>query len=573
MALSSGVSRRITRGADGREVRAQLGGPPPPNSQGMATTGGLQPPAFRPEGRGGLSSLGPQFALGGASQGGPPPPNSQGRITAGLSGAQQVGVGANPGGTQADALARLRQVSPGNNVPLGRGELQAFGGPPPPNSLGMDTGPVNTPLRPQGPTQQFGPGSNLIGTQFNPDPSSRLQGIQGQVDTARNAVAGFQPGQFQGIAAGTGGGLTQARRNVNQATVGPFGDIGAGQFGSQGDTAAARAGISQDLGALRGGPSRSQLAADTFDLIQQRGAPQFQRELRGVGQKAASLGRIGAGVTTNELTDVFSQRQRDLDLTKRGLSLEAAGLERGDLLNTLGASQGVAGQLFGQDIGEAGFQQGLRGEERGERGFFAGQAGDEAQRALQRAGMFAGIQGQEFGQEQGLRQEARGERGAEQDFNLRNLGAQQNVFGQLRGAEGQQFGQEQSQRNELRGERGFQEGLDRRAVQERVQQRALEEALLQGQFGRDFDRDRLRAQIGFGGGAQANFGNQAGQFSQSFGNQANASNQAAADVVASSFANRGGGPQFPQPQFPQPTGRTGLGNFTERRPQDFNPRL
>jgi len=416
-------------------------------------------------------------------------------------------------------------------------------------------------------TQQFGPGNNLIGTQFNPVASERLQGTQGQVNQAQQNVAGFQPGQFQGIGAGTApGGLDQARENVGQATVGPFAGVGTGAFGPQGDTAAARAGITQDLASLRGGPSRGDLASQTFDLIRERTQPGFEQELRGVGQKAAALGRIGAGLTTSQLGDVTSNRERNLGQLQQGLSLQAAGLERGDLLNTLGASQGVAGQLFGQDIGQAGFQQGLRGEERGERGFFAGQAGQEANRALGRAGMFAGIQGQEFGQEQGLRGEARGERGAEQDFGLRNLGAQQNIAGQLAGFEGQQFGQEQSQRNELRGERGFQTALDQQGIQNRVQQRQLEEALLSGQFGRNLSSQQLLANVGFNPASPANFGNQAGQFSQSFGNQANASNAAAADLIGATF-NRGGGQQQP---FQQPPPR--LPDFQPRQIPAFNPR-
>lgn len=520
--------------------------------------------------------------------GGAPPP--QRRLTG-------AGTVANP--LQASFTAQRQAGAPGQTAAQLGGAVDLTPQGAPPLASGV----------PGGATQRFGPGSNLIGTQFNPTASGRLQGTQGQVNQAQANVAGFQPGQFQGIQAGTApGGLDQARQNIGQAqlgqfgaiegpqfggarnllgqagqetagaTVGPFAGIGTGQFGSQADTAAARAGISQDLGALRGGPSRGELAAQAFEQIQERGAPQFQRELRDVGARAASLGRVGAGVTTNELTDVFTQRQRDLDLSRRGLATEAAGLERGDLLNTLGASQSVGGQLFGQDVGEAGFQQGLRGEARGERGFQAGQAGQEAQRALQRAnlfsglgaqeaglagaeqaaqfgergfqagqdrsaadlalsrgGMFAGIQGQQFGQEQGLRGEARGERGAEQEFGLRNLGAQQNILGQLGGLEGQQFGQEQSQRNELRGERGFQTALDQQNIQNRVQQRQLEEALLSGQFGRDFSQQQLMAQIGFNPAAQRNFGQQAGQFSQSFGNQANASNQAAADLIRSQF--------------------------------------
>ena len=331
-------------------------------------------------------------------------------------------------------------------------------------------------------------------------------------------------------------------------------------------------------------------------MIQQRGAPQFQRELRDVGARAASLGRVGAGVTTNELTDVFSQRQRDLDQVRSGLAIDSAGREFGDRFNQLGASQGVAGQLFSQDIGDASFQQGLRGEARGERGFQAGQAGQEANRALQRAGLFsglggqeaglagqefgarfgergfqagqdraganlalqrgglfAGLQGQQFGQEQGLRNEARGERQAGQDFDFRNLGAQQNILGQLGGLEGQQFGQEQSQRNELRGERGFQTGLDQQAIQNRVQQRALEEALLSGQFDRNLSREQLFAQLGFDPRTTSNFTNATGGFSQNFGGQANASNASGAalnEALAGSGLFGGGNNRRPIPQNP-----------------------
>lgn len=476
---------------------------------------------------------------------------------------------------------------------IGGGAPATLGGPP----SGLPA--------PGGPTQQFGPGSNLIGTQFNPTASGRLGGTQGQVNTAQNAVAGFQPGQFQGIGAGTAPGgldaartaaegaqvgqlgtiggpqfggardlLGQAATQTGSATVGPFAGIGGGTFGPQSDTASARAGITQDLGALRGAPNRGELAAQNFDLIQQRGAPQFQRELRDVGARAASLGRVGAGVTTNELTDVFTQRQRDLDQVRSGLALDSAGREFGDRFNQLQASQGVAGQLFGQDIGDASFQQGLRGEARGERGFQAGQAGDEATRALQRAsqlsglgaqeaglasqefgaqfgergfqsgqeqrqadnaarqaGLFSGLQGQQFGQEQSLRGEQRGERQAGQDFDFRNFAAQQSQLGQLSGLEGQQFGQEQSARNELRGERGFQTALDQQGIQNAVQQRQLEEALLSGQFGRDFDTNRFLADLGFNNNSVANFGNQASRSADRFSRQADASNAANAAAI------------------------------------------
>ncbi len=381
MALFSGVNQQRRS----QPTTAPIGGPQP--------TGGLgapQRPAFNP------NKQGPQ--LPGGQAGLQLQPGQQGFA------AQQPG-------------ADLRGFDP-NGVagprPEGLFGTTSSAGPPPPNSLGMDTAPVGAPpLAGTPPTQQFGPGNNLISTQFNPTASEGLQGVQQD--------------------------------------------------------------IFSDLEGLRTGPSRGELASQAFSQIQEASAPRFQSELRDVGRRAATLGRIGSGVTTSELGDVQVTRERDLDLLRRGLATDAAGRGLEDRFRQLGATQGVSGQLFGQ---------------------------------------------------------------------------------------------EQSGRNELRGERGFQEGLDRRAVQERVQQRALEEALLEGQFGRDFSRQGLFADIGFGGGSQANFGNQAGRFAQNFGNQANASNQSAAGLFGSLF-NQGGGQQQ---QFPQPTGRTGLGDFTERRGPDFNPR-
>ncbi len=267
------------------------------------------------------------------------------------------------------------------------------------------------PLAGTPPTQQFGPGNNLIGTQFNPTASEGLQGVQQDVFS--------------------------------------------------------------DLEGLRTGPSRAELASQAFNQIQEGSAPRFQSELRDVGRRAAALGRIGSGVTTSELGDVQVTRERDLDRLRRGLSTDAAGRELEDRFRQLGATQGVSGQLFGQ---------------------------------------------------------------------------------------------EQSQRGELRGERGFQTALDQQGIQNRVQQKQLEEALLSGQVGRNLSSQQLLANVGFNSASPANFGNQAGQFSQSFGNQANASNAAAADLIGATF-NRGGGQQQP---FQQPPPR--LPDFQPRQIPAFNPR-
>ncbi len=628
MALLSGVKKQV--GALGAQIRDQ---PAPPQS----LLGGVR------------KQVGALGGVGGPIQGGLDTSKLPGGLRPPVLGGKPGPV--NPtlgGGGGQGALDALRKLGNPGGVPLGRGGLQASGGggvsqtasplagtrsegflnsigQPPPGDFSPALAPGTPPVGgPPPPREQFGPDNNLIGTQFNPTASDRLTGIGGQVDTARNNVAGFQPGQFEGIGVGQAGSLDPALEaaqgaNVSRlggvdgpgfggargllgqsaqetagSRVGQFGGIDAGTFGGAADTLDARQGVSQDLGAIRGGPSRGELASQTFDQIQERGRPGFERELRDVGRKAASLGRIGAGQTTSELNDVFTTRQRDLDLVRQGLSTQSAGQEISDRFNTLGASQGVSGQLFGQDIGEAGFQSGLRGEARGERGFFAGQAGDEANRSLQRAGqfsqlggqesglagqefgarfgergfqsgqdqriadnsarqsgLFSGLQGQEFRQGQGLRNEARDERFAGQNFDFRNLGAQQDVLGQLSGIEGQQVGRERGDRNELRGERGFQTGLDQQNIQNQVQRQQLEEALLNGQFGRDFDQNRFLAGIGFGGNSVGNFGNQAGQFAQSFGNQANASNQAAAAAARAFAQRRGGQPPPPDPRTPQ----------------------
>ena len=189
-----------------------------------------------------------------------------------------------------------------------------------------------------GASTTFGPGNNLIGRQFNPTASGRLQGTQGQANVAAGNVAGFQQGQFQGV--GTG----------------------------QGD------------------PSRGELAQQRFSQLQEVGEPAFQRRLQNVGRKASAFGRIGSGVTTSELGDVLQNRERDLDLSRRGLATEAAGLEIGD--------------RFSQ-----------RGEQRFERGARQQFGQQDFQNRLAQLGAISGLEGQQFGQERAGREELRGERG------------------------------------------------------------------------------------------------------------------------------------------------------------------
>lgn len=109
-------------------------------------------------------------------------------------------------------------------------------------------------------------------------------------------------------------------------------------------------------------PDRQALAAQAFQLLRDQTEPQFQMDQRTIGQNAAKFGRIGAGMTTNELTSLDQARERDLLNAQRGLSLDAAGSTLSDRLNQLGALSGLEGQQFGQG-------QASRGELRGERSY------------------------------------------------------------------------------------------------------------------------------------------------------------------------------------------------------------
>jgi hypothetical protein len=67
------------------------------------------------------------------------------------------------------------------------------------------------------------------------------------------------------------------------------------------------------LQGLSSAPDRAQLAAQALQLQRTMTEPQFQQDMRSVGQKAAAFGRTGAGMTTNELTDVALAREKNLN--------------------------------------------------------------------------------------------------------------------------------------------------------------------------------------------------------------------------------------------------------------------
>src|SRR3990172_7999361 len=129
----------------------------------------------------------------------------------------------------------------------------------------------------------------------------------------------------------------------------------AGGYSPSAEADRARAITMANLEALQGAPNRADLAAQALGLFDERSAPYLQQRYQQVGQQAAALGRIGAGMTTKQLTDVLTQQDQQRSLLQRDLALQAAGQSMADRLNQLQAAQGVGGQFRAEDLGQANF--------------------------------------------------------------------------------------------------------------------------------------------------------------------------------------------------------------------------
>lgn len=454
----------------------------------------------------------------------------------------------------------------------------------------------------------FTAADNLRGYQINPLPSAAVQGAQALTDRSAQSLGSFnglqgwssvpaggdlytagadrQAADAEAYTRGAGLGPMQqiAGTNLSDATrtlgaseayaraagLGSMQQIGgtdlaragqtlnsaegliAGASGNSPEAQAARAAAMSGLSSLTGAPNRAQLASDAFNLIQQRGQPQYQQDLRSVGQKAAALGRIGAGMTTNDLTDVFSQRERDLDLSSKELANTAAGQELADRTNILNSSLGALGTFGGEDRagGAFGLSQGQalgsianqrtgmaqigRQDAESDRsyGLQYGQANAANQLAQsgalgnianQRTGMaqigrqdaesdrnygltygqanasnrlaqgnaLAALSGQQFAQGQSLRNEARGERTDQTNQQLADLTARTGVLGSLGSYESQRYAQDAGQRGEARTERDYQNQLAQQGTANAAAQAALQDSLANSAAGRSNDQARI----------------------------------------------------------------------------------
>lgn len=288
--------------------------------------------------------------------------------------------------------------------------------------------PASTPLSAGGSTYatstQINPAADLRSQQINPAVSGRLGGTQGYTDQLASQLANWNPSSA----------LMQAYNNISAS-------------GRSAETSGVGKAYNEALMGLQG-PDRSSLASQTYDLLTKQSQPQYEQELRGVGQRNAALGRIGAGMTTNDLGTVQQRREQSLANERSRLGLEAAG-------QTLNDRLGIANAL-GQGYNTFGGIDAAR----------TGAAGGAANQAL--------------------------------NNELAILNARRGIFGDLSGRESQLFGQEQDWRNETRGERDYQTGQSQQGIDNAVRQRLVEDQLLGSDWNRSMDEADLYGRLGYG---------------------------------------------------------------------------
>jgi hypothetical protein len=269
-------------------------------------------------------------------------------------------------------------AAPGVNNNFGQG----FGSPQVAPSMNPKLAKVPQPANMTG----FGPDQNLIGTQFNPQADPRLQGTQGQVTGLQNQLAS-----------------------------------GGGQIPGQGQ---AQDWLNQSAQTISKLPNLQESTQNLYGALTNQANVQSAQQLRDLGQRAASLGRLGSGMVTADAGDIFRQREANLAGIGANLANQSAQAQNAQQFGQGQALAGLSGQQFGMGQGQLGAQQGVLGQ----------LSGLESQQYGQNLGNLGFLQ-QERGYQQGLDQQA-----------LQNRVSQEQLQQQ---EQGQAFGQQQDQANAL----------------------------------------------------------------------------------------------------------------------------
>ena len=472
------------------------------------------------------------------------------------------------------------------------------------------------------PNGTFSASNNLINAQFSADPSRRTQQSQRATDRAMQGMTNyqFQPFQAQGPINDTASrnAFTQANQATQSMQAAPYSPVAGtdlsgarnylataganlgpssaasglvgpgamGSFGYQGDTMGVRGQTQAQLNnVLHTTPDRATLASNAFNRLIQESNPQFQQDLRAVGQKAAALGRVGAGMTTNDLGTVAQRRNEQLANRAAELSDNAASLALQDQQDKLNAARGVTSDFASQDTGAGSLNLGYMNAANAERGaaFDRSRAlgNDTFGRALDlsnaetRMGQIGrqdalderNAQRQSFldrndvlGQQaQGLRSmgsdlngldsaawnRATSERDAGLQYDQNMFNNRRNLFNDLSANEQRNIGNDLTRAQFNRGERDYQYGLSQDATNQAINNRLMQENLLNSRFG--------RGQSMFNAGYSTNPINTLGSQYQSYANDAQASYGGMGDLLGNyMLRNRGQNKAFDVPGLSVP---------------------
>ena len=435
---------------------------------------------------------------------------------------------------------------------------------------------------------------NMIGSQILPGTDSRQTTAQGYTDSAASglnswtakpfqSVSPYDPsGAYKSLAAGndqmqgmtTGGYRQVAGTDISGASswldrAGQYANPSsqsqslAGAGGMGGFSYGAETGQSRTMGLdqlkkiMGDSPDRAKLAADSYQLLLDREAPQAAAQDRALAQKTAALGRQGSGMFNSEQMDLATARERTRDQARRELATNAAGLSLSDQLDKLNAAQGFSTAMGGLDTAAGSLNLGYQNANNAERGNAfdrslalgdrafsnsramandrlnlaqigrndalterdamnsAEQYGNSLTQAKANANRQYGLDTYGIGRD--LYGDQVSERDKSQAFDQQNFNNLRSKFGDMTGYEQMVRGNGLSDRNEARTERDYQVGQDQRAIDNAVRQRQLEDQY--------FNSDTRYADTLFGNGysqnpysAFANAGNQAaGQASDAWG--------------------------------------------------------
>jgi hypothetical protein len=429
-------------------------------------------------------------------------------------------------------------------------------------------------------TTAIDPAQDLRSQQITAGADPRLSTTQGQVDQSAQRVADaryvapntandpyvLQAGNLlgQATAAGQPQAIPYTNTGAAQSYLQQAGQAGQPQALPYTNTGAAQSYLQQaaQLAGGQGGGDRMGLAQQAFGLLNEDIDRSRTQGVRDIGRGAAAFGRTGAGMTTNELTGLESELDRNRNRAARELSLQAASGAIDDSFRNAGLGQSAAGIFRGLASDQLGFDRLGRQEREGDRAFDlqrgnflsdlsgrqlgldrVGRQEREGDRAfdLQRGDFLSGLAGQAFGMGRGLRDESRTDQGIAFDRDRAALG-------DFAGLERQQFGQGAAHRDELRGERGFQAGMAQQGIDNAMRQRMMEEDLLNSGFRRSMSEADLYGDLAFGGDANLmnTLGGQAGteraSADQAFGG--------IGDMLGEFLMNRASNKVGPAPQLP-----------------------